>query len=113
MQEGLFAEEFAEDAPDAPQVDFWAVFLRSQKQFWRAVPESDDELGEFRRRVAVVARHAEVGDFHLASVVHEQVGSLQVAVQDPIAVQVFDGGRELGEESLDLRGEEWFGHVFL
>ena len=34
-------------------------------------------------------------------------------MQDPIAVQVFDGGRELGEESLDLRWKEWFGHVFL
>lgn len=34
-------------------------------------------------------------------------------MQYPVAVQVLDGGRELEQQGLDLRGEEWFGHVFL
>jgi hypothetical protein len=45
LQEGLLAEQFAEDAADAPHVDGGAVCGGAEKEFWSAVPESYDELG--------------------------------------------------------------------
>lgn len=61
----------------------------------------------------MIARHAEIGHFQLPAIVHEEVGRLQVAVQDPIGVQVVDRGGELEEKGLDLRGEEGLLHFFL
>ncbi len=92
LDQGLFGEELAEYAADAPHVDFGAVFLRAQQEFRASVPEGDDELGELRWWIAVVSCHAEVGDFDLAPVVHQDVGCLQITVQDPVAVEVLYGG---------------------
>ncbi len=47
-------------------------------------------MGEFGRGVADVARHAEVGYLELAAVVEEEVGGFEVAVEDPVVVEVGD-----------------------
>ncbi len=61
--------------------------------------------------VADEARHAEVGDLEPAAVVEEDVGGLEVAVEDPVLVEVGDARGELLKESFYLGGEEGLGHV--
>lgn len=112
LEEGLAGEEFPEDAADAPGVDRGGVAGRAEEELGRAVPEGDDELGEFGGRVADVAGHAEVGDLELAAVVEEEIGGLEVAVEDPVVVEVGDARGELEEEGFDFGGEEGLGHVF-
>lgn len=86
LQERFLAQELPEDAPYAPHVDRGAVRFRSEQQLRCAIPQRHDQLRQFWRRVTKVSRHAEIGDFELASIVHEQVRRLQIAVQDPVAV---------------------------
>lgn len=112
LQERLFGQQLPEDAPDAPHVDRGAVLLGAEQQLGRAVPQRDDQLGHLGRRVAEVARHAEICDLEHAPVVEQQVGRLEIPVQDPVGVQVGHARRELQQQRFDLRGEEGFGHVF-
>ena len=51
----------------------------------------DDAAAERDQRVTLDLRQAEVGDPELAPVVHQQVGRLDVAVQDPALVGVVEG----------------------
>lgn len=113
LEERFFGEEFAEYTAYAPHVYLWAVFLSAEEELWGAVPKSHDQLSKFWWRVTVISGHAKVGDFHLPSIVHKEVGGLQIAMQYPVAVQVFHCGCELKEEGFDLRGEERFRHIFL
>lgn len=61
LEEWVFGLQFAEDAAQAPDVDFEAVAFGAEEQFGGAVPECDDELGEFGGWGGGVAGHAEVG----------------------------------------------------
>lgn len=45
------------------------------------IPQGDDEFGHVTQRVAKFAGEAKVGDLDLAAVVHQQVGSLEIAMQ--------------------------------
>lgn len=112
LEQGLPVDELAKDAAHAPHVDGGVVGRGPEDELRRAVPERDDELGESRGRwVADISRHAKVGNLELAAVVEEEVGRLEVPVEDPVFVQVRDSGRELEEETLDFGGEERLGHV--
>lgn len=85
----------------------------AQQELGGAVPQRDDQLRELGRRgVTDVAGHAEICDLELAAVVQKEVGGLEIAVQDPVVVQISDTAGELEEECLDLGGEERLGHVF-
>ena len=113
LEEWLAGEELAKDAADAPHVDGGAVCARAQEELRATVPECDDERGEFwRGRVGDIAGHAKVGNLKLATVVEEEVGGLEVAVEDPVVVEVGDARGQLEEKLLDLGGEEGLGHVF-
>lgn len=112
LQEWLARQQLAEDAAHGPHVDGWAVFVGAEEEFGRAVPEGHDQLGKLGRWVAVVPCHAEIGDLEGAAVVEEEVGGLEIAVEDPVFVEVADTGDKLVEESFGFGGEEGLGEVF-
>ena len=100
LEQWLAGEQLAKDAADAPHVDGLSVGLCAEEELWRAVPEGDDELGQVRGRgVAYVACHAKVCDFQDAAVGEQEVGGLEVAVEDVVRVQVGDTRDQLKEEA--------------
>ena len=66
------------------------------------VPEGDDAGGVGDVVGAEVAGEAEVAELELAGVGEEEVGELDVAVDDPAVVEEGDGLEELPHEALDL-----------
>lgn len=112
MEERVFGQQLGEDAAQAPDVDFKTIRFGAKEEFWGAVPEGDDKLGELWGWGGGVAGHAEVGEFDLATVVHEEIGGFEIAVQDPVRVEVLSGGDDLKHQGFDLGGEEGFRHVF-
>lgn len=90
LQEWFAGDELAHDAADGPHVDGGIVGARSEEELGGAVPECDDELGEFGAGVADVAGHAEVCDLEEAAVGEEEVGCFEVAVEDVVLVEVGD-----------------------
>jgi hypothetical protein len=113
LEEGFSCQELAKNAADGPHVDGLAVASCAEEELRGAVPEGDDELGEFWGwGVADVTGHAKVGDFELAAVVEEEIGGFEVAMEDPVVMEVGDTGRELEEEGFYFGGEEGLGHVF-
>ena len=88
------------------------VVLGPQQQLGRAVPDGHHNavLGQRLERLLEAPRQAEVGDLdlaHLCARPHDQdVGRLQVPVDDPVAVQVAEPHQDLPQERLDrVRGD--------
>lgn len=111
LQQRLLRQQLPHNTPHTPHIDLSAVFLCSQEEFRGPIPEGHDELGEFRRRIAVVTGHAEVSDFELAAVVEQEVGGFEVAVHDPLVVEEVEAREELEEEGFDFGGQKRFGHI--
>lgn len=112
LEERVFGEQFGEDAAEAPDVDFGAVGFGAQQEFGRAVPERDDALGQSWGWIGGVSGQTEVGKLDFAAIVHQEIGGLQVAVEDPMGVQVMGGGDGLVHDGFDFGLEEGFLHVF-
>ena len=109
-EEGALVEQLCEHAPRGPQVDGGAVLVRPQQELRGAVPESDHQAGVGLQRGPVLARQPEVPDPEASAVREEQVGGLDVAVQDPVVVQVRQPAQQLDHERLDLAGQERLPH---
>lgn len=96
-----------EDAPRAPHVDFGPIHGRAEEQLGRLVPLRDDAV-----RVVVPtsrgveAREAKVGNLELAVLGEEDVGPLEVAVEDAALVDEREAVEELLHERLEVRGRE-------
>ena len=58
------------------------------------------------------SREAEIGNLDLSAVVHEEVGGFEVAVEDPVGVEVGGCGEELVEDGFEFGGEEGLVHFF-
>jgi hypothetical protein len=90
LKKRFAGEKLAKYAAHTPHVDSSAVHLCAKEQLWSAVPESDDKLCELGWRVADIARHAEISDLELATVVEKEIRSLEIPMEDPVVVQVSD-----------------------
>ena len=113
LKQRLLGEQLTKDTTQTPHIHRSAVLVRSEQQLRRSIPQRDDQLRELRRRIPIVSGHAEIRNLDLSAVVHEDVRGLQVAMQDPIAVEVVHRGGELEQQGLGLGGEECFEHVLL
>eukprot|EP00760_Papus_ankaliazontas_P003438 PhM_4_TR11614/c4_g1_i1/m.9825 len=98
-------DELVEDDADGPHVHRGAVLVREVEQrLGRAVPHG----AHFRRLVvpvgaaAVVPRETEVAHLQNAVVVEQKVRRLEVAVDDPVVVEVRDGAEQLVHDALHL-----------
>ena len=82
-------DKFGEDAANAPHIDRLGIFMASQHDFRGTVPSGDDIFRE-KHGTATIAvlvgvdatRQAKVANFEIGIRVHQQVGWLQVAVDD-------------------------------
>jgi hypothetical protein len=105
--DGLAGEQLGEDAPGAPEVDGDAVLGGAEQELRRAVPERDDAAGHGLALGGVEGGgEPEVGDPEHAAVVDEQVGALDVPVQDAAGVAVAQALQDLAHEALNLRLRE-------
>jgi hypothetical protein len=106
-------EEFAEYTAETPHIDVCVVRCGAEEEVGRAVPESHDELGEVGRRwCGGISGHAKIGDLQDAPVGEEEVGGLEISVEDVVTVEVGQGRCELVEKGFDFRWEERFWLVF-
>ena len=64
-----------------------------------------------RRRGGIESCKSKIRELELAAVVEEEVGGFEVPVEDPVGVEVGDGGKELEEEGFHFRLEEGLVHV--
>jgi len=88
LQERSVGQELGEYASDGPHVDFGAVRFCAEEELGGTIPEGCDKGCEIGRRgITVESCHAEVRNLHLATIVEEKVGGLEVAVKDPVAVE--------------------------
>ena len=77
--------------------------IRTQQELRGAVPERDHIVGVRAQRRSVLARQPEVADLELALVAVQDVAGLEVAVQDPVLVQVVHPAEQLLHQALYLR----------
>jgi hypothetical protein len=103
----LPGEQLGEDATGAPEVHGDAVLGGAEQELRRSVPERDHAAGHGLRLPGVEeGGEAEVGDPERAVVADEEVGSLDVPVEDSPGVAVAQALEDLGHEAFDLRLRE-------
>ncbi len=105
-EEDLAAGEFSHDATDGPEIDGRGVVLLTEENFGGAVPEGDDLVSVGVHGDLEGAGETEVGDLEGVVVLEEDVGGLQVAVNDAVAVAEVETFEELSHENLELTSEE-------
>ena len=100
----LFRSQLRNDTPDGPHVDGLVVVLRAEEELGRAVPDRDDDLVAGGERLEGLVREPgepEVPDFDDAGGGDEDVGGLEVAVDDVRVVQVEQAVEELVAEGFE------------
>lgn len=94
-KDGLAVEDFCDEAAEGPHVYFFVVVSGAEEEFGGAVPASGDVVGhddEFLvRRFFHEADETEVAEFGFAVFVDEDIGGLDVSVDEVGVVQVEDG----------------------
>ena len=94
-------EELREDAARRPDVHLRAVLRRAEKQLGRTVPERDHARGVVDdHRVVDEARQPEVRQLQVAGAGDEDVGRLEVAVNDVVGVQIIQHRKQLEHDPL-------------
>ena len=107
-EKGFPREHLGQDAADAPDVDRFCVLLEGEHDLGRAVPPRRDVFGHEAclgpRRFRRLHRpgEAEVAHFEVAVGVEEEVGGLEVAVDDVGAVEGLEGAQGLVDEVLGV-----------
>mmetsp|Transcript_12080 Transcript_12080/g.30515 ORF Transcript_12080/g.30515 Transcript_12080/m.30515 type:complete len:653 (-) Transcript_12080:267-2225(-) len=118
-EERAAADHLRKDAADGPDVNGRGVVLGAQEDLGRAVPQRDHQLRHRRRRdaafVALVLRvlpgQPKVAHLELPPVVVQDVGGLQISVQDPVLMQVRHAREQLEHELLRLRHRKRLLHL--
>jgi len=101
------AEQAERDAPCTPHVDALVVHGRTEQELGRLVPLRDDAVRVVGLAPALVEpREAKVGDLEDARAAQEDVGPLEVAVEDAAAVNEAEPLEELLHERLEVRRRE-------
>lgn len=91
-------------APCTPHIDLWPIHGRTEEEFRRSVPLSDDPVRVITLPALLVkARESEVGELQLSSVVHEDVGPLDIPMNDALVVEVCQSSQHLTTERLEVR----------
>ena len=85
-EEWLALQHFCEDASSTPDVHLHIVLLPGEHNFWCSVVSRRDVAGHLR---VLNSRKTEVTDLQIAVLVHEDVGRLQIAMNDTGRMYVF------------------------
>ena len=96
----LALQHFCENTSRAPDVDFHIVLLPREHDLRCSVVSRRDIASHLR---ILYACQAEVADFEVAVLVNEDVGGLEIAVDDAGGVDVFEAALALSEGALSFR----------
>ena len=128
-QERLVGEQLAKDAATAPHVNCWREIVKDlqpnivpadvtcglspgvQQQLRGSVPQSHNFRGHRLQGQTVVPRQPEVSDLDASFVSHQQVGDLEVSVNNEVGVEIFEAAEDLFHDTFDLRLREGSLHV--
>ena len=97
-EEWLIGSQFIDNASETPEIGGSGVVFGSQKNFGCSVPSCGDSLGHdilVSFDIGYAADQSEIAELDLAIRVDEDVGWLQIAVEDRSAVQVFQRTSDL------------------
>lgn len=101
-EDGLADEDLSQDASNAPNVRCFPVGVGSQKDLRGSVPPSGYLLSEDDVVAVFVGNHgpgeSEVADLHGAVAVEDEVGGLEVAMDDLGRVEILHALDELVED---------------
>jgi len=105
-QKGFAGDEFSQDAPHRPDVDFACILLLRQNDFRSSIPTSRDvvcHLSRLSKQVRDVrSGQAEVAYFQVTITVDQQVARLEISVKNARRVEVLKATQDLVEEELDV-----------
>ena len=110
FKDGPQRQELGEDAADGPEVDGGRVVSASEQQFGGTVPDCHDDFiagEEGVQGLEEEAREAEVADLDAAAGGHHDVCGFQVAVYDPVLVEVEQAGEQLVHCASEAGGRDW------
>jgi len=98
-EHGLAANELTEDATDRPHIDTSGVLLAAEKDLRGAVPAGGNVVSKDVIAVDCTCE-TKVTDLEKTVAVKEEVGGLQITVDDASAVEVLEGLEELVDDEL-------------
>lgn len=105
-QKGLAGDEFSQNAPHRPDVDFACVLLLRQNDFRSSVPTCGNVVCHLSRLSKQVrdlrSGKAEVAYFQVAITVDQQVARLEISVKNAGRMEVLEASQDLIEEELDV-----------
>ena len=97
----MLGEDLDEHAGGAPYVDRRAVLSLAEQQLWRPIPDGDHTVGVVQlSTLAEEASKAKVGELELAFVADQDVGCLDVAMEDSPTMQVVQSLEQLPRQML-------------
>jgi len=111
LQRRLAQQHLAKDATNRPHIDRCAVELGAKEQLGRAIPQRHDDRRVIAERVAVRPSETKVGNLQDALVVHQNVGRFEVAVDDPVLMEILHAEQQLLQDTLDLGSREGLSHI--
>lgn len=102
----LTCQQLSKQTTDRPHIDTRTVFVGAQQELRWAIPERNHAIRISATSFAVRTRQTKVGNLQIAVVVDEQVGALDVAVQNFVPVAVLQPTQKLCHVALNLRLRE-------
>ena len=75
--------------PSAPHVNLRSINRRAKKKFWRAIPQSDYAVGVIALSPFLIeSRQSKVGEFQLPAAVNQDIGPLDITMDNTFVVEV-------------------------
>lgn len=99
-EQRLHVAHLCEDAAHRPDIDIVGVFLRTQQNIGRPIPQGDHFMGETFRGDARCASESKVCDFEFVVIGDQQVLGLEVTMEDLFLMAVADPLQQLVGETL-------------
>ena len=83
-------QNFRQNAADSPNINARAVDPGTEQEFRRAVPACDHDMGVNSVGRSVNFCQTEIADLEDAFSIDQQVVGLDIPMQDPMLVQIFE-----------------------
>ncbi len=101
-EEGVAEQHLSKHASHRPHIDCRGVTRSTEKKLRGAIPKSDHDRGVRPQRMGEVPSETEVTYFESALLSEEEIGCLEVTVEDPVGMKIRNGSQEITEHVLDL-----------
>ena len=102
-EDGLARQQLGHDAADGPHIHGTVVVDGAEQKLWGAVPQRDDAVGVRGVELQIFGPgEPKVGELELSFVVDEEVGALDVTVEDLLHVAVVEPLEQLLDVALDM-----------